>query len=291
MTLGFLGLGTMGRPMASNLLRAGFATTVWNRGPAPAQALAREGAIAVDAPAQAATGPLLFSMLADDAAVRETLFGRGVLDALPAGSVHVNMATISVALARELHALHAERGVAYVAAPVLGRPDVAAAGRLNILAAGDERAIARVQPMFDAMGQKTWRFGEAPERANAVKLAANFCLASAIGTMAEASALVQGHGVARADFLEMLTGTLFSAPAYQGYGKLIAERRYRPAGFKATLGRKDVDLALAAAQARTVPMPLAELLRAALDDAIAHGEGDADWAVLAEVAARRAGQA
>lgn len=290
MTLGFLGLGTMGRPMVRNLLGAGFEVTVWNRSPAPAPALAAEGARVADSPARAAAGPLLFSMLADDGAVRETLLERGALDALPAGSVHVNMATISVALARELHALHAERGIGYVAAPVLGREDVAAAGRLNILAAGDPQAIARVQPMLDALGQKTWWFGDAPERANAVKLAANLCLASAIGTMAEASALVQGHGVARADFLAMLTGTLFAAPAYQGYGRLMAERRYQPAGFKATLGRKDVDLALSAGQAQAVPMPLAELLRAALDEAIAHGQGDADWAVLAEVAARRAGQ-
>jgi 3-hydroxyisobutyrate dehydrogenase-like beta-hydroxyacid dehydrogenase len=290
MSVGFIGLGTMGLPMARNLLRAGFAPTVWNRSAGPAEQLAGEGALLAQDAAQAAHGPLLFSMLADDGAVRATVLERGVLDALPAGSVHVNMATVSVALARELHALHAERGIAYIAAPVLGREDVAAAGTLNILAAGDPAAIARVQPMFDVLGQATWDFGRAPERANAVKLAANLCLASAIGTMAEASALVHGHGVERGDFLRMLTSTLFAAPAYQGYGRLIAERQYRPAGFTATLGRKDVDLALAAGQMRDVPLPLAGLLRDALDAAIAHGDGDADWAVLAEVAARRAGQ-
>lgn len=290
MAIGFLGLGTMGRPMARSLLRGGFELVVWNRSRAAMEALQTEGAGVADSAAAAATGPLLFSMLADDAAVRAVVLDGGVLDALPAGSVHVNMATISVALARELHALHAERGIAYVAAPVLGREDVAAAGRLNILAAGDAVALARVQPMFDAMGQHTWSFGTAPERANAVKLAANLCLASAIGTMAEAATLVQGHGVERAAFLQMLTSTLFAAPAYQGYGGLMAERRYRPAGFTTVLGRKDVDLGLAAAQARGIPMPLAEVLRAELDTAIAAGDGDADWAVLAEVATRRAGQ-
>ncbi|PPT65722.1 oxidoreductase, partial [Xanthomonas arboricola] len=204
MPLGFLGLGTMGLPMAHNLLRGGFELRVWNRSPERAQSLREAGATVVDAPRDAAHGPLLFSMLADDNAVRATVLEQGVLDALPAGSVHVNMATISVALAHELTALHAERGVAYVAAPVLGRVDVAEAGKLNILAAGDEAALARVQPMFDVLGQRTWEIGCTPEQANAVKLAANFCLASAIGAMAEASALARGHGVDATQFLGML---------------------------------------------------------------------------------------
>ncbi|MDA4140560.1 NAD(P)-dependent oxidoreductase [Xanthomonas hortorum pv. vitians] len=247
MPIGFLGLGTMGMPMAHNLLRGGFELSVWNRSPERAQSLRQAGATVVDAPRDAAHGPLLFSMLADDNAVRETLLERGVLDALPAGSVHVNMATISVAL-------------------------------------------ARVQPMFDVLGQRTWEIGRSPEQANAVKLAANFCLASAIGAMAEASALARGHGVEATQFLGMLTSTLFAAPAYQGYGRLIMQREYLPAGFTATLGRKDVDLAIQAGADKQVPMPLGELLRVGLDEAIAHGDGNADWAVLAEVSARRAGQ-
>lgn len=164
MPIGFLGLGTMGLPMAHNLLRGGFELSVWNRSPGRAQSLREAGATVVDAPRDAAHGPLLFSMLADDNAVRATLLEHGVLDALPAGSVHVNMATISVALAHELTALHAERGVAYVAAPVLGRVDVAEAGKLNILAAGDEAALARVQPMFDVLGLRTWEIGRTPSR-------------------------------------------------------------------------------------------------------------------------------
>ncbi|KOB25856.1 NAD(P)-dependent oxidoreductase, partial [Xanthomonas arboricola] len=267
MPIGFLGLGTMGLPMAHNLLRGGFELRVWNRSPERAQSLRDTGATVVDAPRDAAHGPLLFSMLADDNAVRATVLEQGVLDALPAGSVHVNMATISVALAHELTALHAERGVAYVAAPVLGRVDVAEAGKLNILAAGDEAALARVQPMFDVLGQRTWEIGHTPEQANAVKLAANFCLASAIGAMAEASTLARGHGVDATQFLGMLTSTLFAAPAYQGYGRLIMQREYLPAGFTATLGRKDVDLAIQAGADKQVPMPLGELLRAGLDEA------------------------
>ncbi|WP_045728861.1 NAD(P)-dependent oxidoreductase [Xanthomonas sp. GPE 39] len=291
MNIGFLGLGTMGQPIAHNLLRAGHALTVWNRSTDAAQPLVEAGAQLVAQPAQAVRAPVLFSMLADDTAVRETLLERGALDALTAGSVHVNMATISVALARELSALHAERGVAYLAVPVLGRPEVAAAGQLNLLAAGDDAALARVQPLLDVLGRKTWYFGAAPEQANAVKLAANLCLASAIGTMAEAAALVRGHGVEAAEFLLMLTSSVFAAPAYQTYADMIAQQRYSPAGFKATLGLKDVRLALSAGETRHVPMPLAAVLRDQFIEAIAHGDGDLDWSALAKVAARRAGQA
>lgn len=293
MAIGFIGLGTMGTPMARNLLRAGHRVRLWNRNPQRAHALAElhDNALVVAEPAQAAHGQVLFSMLADDVAVRQVLLEQGVLEALPAGSVHVNMATVSVALARELAVLHAERGVAYVAAPVLGREDVAERAQLNILAAGDPAALERVQPLLEVLGQRTWPFGAEAAQANAAKLAANFCIASAIGTMAEAAALAQGHGIAPPQLLELLSNTLFAAPVYQVYGRLIAERRYEPAGFTATLGRKDVDLALQAAQARQVPMPLAEVLRSALDEAIAGGEGGHDWSVLAEVASRRAARA
>lgn len=289
MEIGFIGLGHMGRGMAANLLRAGHTVHVWNRSPEAVAALVAEGAVAAPTPAEAARGAVLFSMLADDAAARTVILQGGVLDALPPGGIHVNMATVSVALARELAARHHEFGLGYLAAPVLGRPDVAAAGKLNILAAGKAELIERVQPLLDVLGQKTWRFGEAPEQANAVKLAANFCLASAIEAMAESSALVRAHGIGAADFIEMLTNTLFAAPAYKGYGALIAEDRYSPAGFKLALGLKDVRLALEAGDARHVPMPFAGVLRDNLLDAVAQGDEGLDWAALAKVAARRAG--
>lgn len=290
MDIAFLGLGTMGLPMARNLLQAGHRLTVWNRSPAPRQVLAAEGAVAVEHPQQA-IAPVVLAMLADDHASMACLVDSGLPAALPAGAVLVNMGTISVAGAASLAAHYAAAGLGYLAAPVLGRPDVAAAGKLNILAAGDPDLAQRVQPVLDVLGARTWHFGERPEQANAVKLAANFCLASAIGTMGEASALVQGHGVAPAAFLQMLTSTLFAAPAYQGYGGLIARRQYSPAGFKLALGLKDVRLGLAAGEAAHVPMPLAGVLRDALIDALAHGEGELDWAALAQVSARRAGQA
>jgi 3-hydroxyisobutyrate dehydrogenase-like beta-hydroxyacid dehydrogenase len=213
----------------------------------------------------------------------------GLLEAAAPGLIHVNMATVSVAFAQEFAALHRQRGLAYIAAPVFGRVEVAAAGKLNILAAGDKAALARVAPLFAAMGQKVWPLGEAPERANVVKIAGNFMLASAIETMGEAAALVGGYGVGPAELLDILTNTLFAAPAYKTYGALIAEARYEPAGFKLTLGLKDVRLALAAGEAAHVPLPFASVLRDNFLDAIAAGDAERDWAALARVARRRAG--
>jgi 3-hydroxyisobutyrate dehydrogenase-like beta-hydroxyacid dehydrogenase len=288
MNIGFIGLGAMGGAMARNLLKAGHAVTVWNRSEAATEPLAALGATVAKTPVEAAGGDALLSMLANDAAVRAVILDAGVLDAMPRGAVHVNHATVSVALAKELAGAHARRGVAYVAAPVFGRPDVAAAGRLNILAAGEASAVERVRPLLDAMGSRTWPLGEAPERANVAKIAGNFMLAAAIESMAEASALTRAHGISAADFLEVMTGTLFAAPAYQGYAKLIAERRFKPAGFALPLGYKDVGLALAAGEAARVPLPFAGVLRDSLLEALAGGDEDVDWSVLSQVAARRA---
>jgi hypothetical protein len=200
------------------------------------------------------------------------------------------MATISVALAEELATAHAGRGLNYVAAPVMGRPDVAAAGKLTIVAAGPAEAIDRVQPVFDSIGQKTWRISSLPQQANVVKLAANFMLASAVETLGEASALLGGHGVAMQDFLDVITNSVFPGPVYQGYGKMIAEQRYEPALFKARLGLKDVRLALAAAETVSTPLPVASVVRDSLIEAVAHGDGEKDFAVLGQVASRRAGR-
>jgi 3-hydroxyisobutyrate dehydrogenase-like beta-hydroxyacid dehydrogenase len=290
MDIGFMGLGEMGGAMAANALKAGHTVRVWNRSPERTKALAQQGASVVDTPAQAFAGDAVFSMLADDAALRAVLIDGGLLEHAPKDLVHVNMATISVALAEELAALHAQHGVAYVAAPVLGRPDVAAAGKLNIVAAGPQEAIDRVQPVFDVIGQKTWRVGTIAQQANVFKLAANFMLASAIESFGEASALVTGHGIESGAFLELMTNTLFPGPVYAGYGKMIAERRYEPAMFKAKLGLKDVRLALAAAEAVGTPLPIGSVVRDNLIDALAHGGGDKDFAVLGEVAMRRAGR-
>lgn len=291
MKIAFLGLGTMGLPMASNLLKAGYTVYAWNRSPAPVAMLAERGAIAAASAREAAAdADILVSILADDDAVRATILDGQVLSALKAGALHINMATISVELASNLAQEHQNKGVHYVAAPVLGRVNVAEAGQLNILAAGDAQALATAQPLFDVLGQKTWKCGARPEQANAVKLAVNFMIASAIGTMGEAVALVQGHDVAKTEFLDLITSTVFAAPVYQGYGGAIAQDRYEPAGFKLSLGLKDVRLTLAAGEGANVPLPIASALRDTHIESLAHGEGHLDWAALSRTAARRAGQ-
>lgn len=291
MNIGFIGLGGMGRGVAANLLRAGHSVHVWNRSPAPVDELVSQGAVAARTVDAALQGEVLFSMLADDASLRSVLVDSAVLSRAKAGLIHVNLATVSVRLAGELTALHESLGLGYVAAPVFGRTDVAQAGKLNIVAAGKASLLDQLQPLFDVIGQKTWRIGDVPLRANAVKIGGNFMIASAIEAMAEASTLAAAHGVAAADFLEILTSTLFAAPVYKGYGALIAEQRYAPAGFALKLGLKDVRLALEAGDATNVPMPFASVLRDSLLEAVAQGDGDLDWAALAKIAARRAGGA
>ncbi|MFF7994145.1 NAD(P)-dependent oxidoreductase [Kitasatospora xanthocidica] len=287
-TVGFVGLGAMGRGMAGSLLRAGHAVRVWNRSPEPVAALVAEGAEAAGSLAEVFAADTVVSMLANDDAVERLLLDPALLTGA-AASLHVNMATVSLAIAERAEALHAEHGIGYVAAPVLGRPPVAAEGRLNILAAGGADLLARAEPLFAAMGQRTWHFGESPRQANTAKISTNFLLACAIESMAEACSLAEANGVRPADLIEMLTGTLFPGPVYSGYGAMVAERRYEPAGFRLPLGLKDVGLALDAGAARHVPLPFGSILRDAFLDALAHGDGDKDWAAVAAVARRRAG--
>ncbi|GJE41434.1 NAD(P)-dependent oxidoreductase [Methylobacterium soli] len=289
MDVGFIGLGRMGRGMAASLIRAGHTVRVWNRSPEAAKALT--GAVPVASAADAFRGDAAITMLADDAALRAVIVEGGLLDSPERPGLHLSMSTISVALAAELAAIHGRAGIPYIAAPVFGRPDVAEAGALNIVAAGEATLIDRAAPLLDAMGTKTWRFGDEPQRANAVKLAGNFMLVSAIEAMGEAAAFAEAHGVAGADLLDLLTNTLFASPVYKGYGASIAANRYEPPGFNLKLGAKDVRLALAAADAVGVPMPFASVLRDNLIDAMAHGDGDKDLAALARVASRRSGRA
>jgi len=290
MNVGFIGLGNMGKPMALNLLKAGHHLRVWNRSPNPVAELRAYGAIAAASPREAFQGDAVISILADDDTVNDVI----VKQALPAATkpaVHINMATISVACAKQLTALHAQEGIGYVAAPVLGRPEVAAAGKLAILAAGEPAMLNRVEPLLAALGQRVWRFGDEPSSANAVKIAINFTLACAIEAMAEGAALVQAHGIAPGDFLDALTNTLFNTPVYKGYAELIAARQYEPPKFKLTLGFKDVRLALAAGEDGNVPLPFGSVLRENFIDAIAHDLSGKDWSAVAEVAMRRAGLA
>jgi 3-hydroxyisobutyrate dehydrogenase-like beta-hydroxyacid dehydrogenase len=289
MNIGFVGLGKMGRVIAGRLIGAGHQVRVWNRSPKAVEELVAKGAEAAARPADLARADFLVSMLANDDAVRSVFIDQGVLDAATPGLIHLNLATVSVALAEEFAALHRKRNLGYIAAPVFGRPDAAAEGKLNIVVAGDPTTIERAQPILSAIGQKTWPIGDRPERANAVKIAGNFMIASAIETMGEAVALTRAHGIGAAEFLDILTSTLFTAPAYKLYGGMIAAEKYQPAGFAAALGLKDIRLALAAADARNVPMPFASALRDNFMELVGTGGGENDWAALAALAARRAG--
>jgi hypothetical protein len=287
MDVGFIGLGAMGSRIAANVLKAGNQLRVWNRTRAPLDTLERLGARPVATAREAFRGDVVISMLADDNAVHAVI--DGLLDGAPKGLVHVNMATISVPLARELAERHRAHGLAYVAATVFGRPELAAEGKLNIVVAGEASAVARIEPLLKVIGQRTWPIGVEPERANVVKLAGNFMLGAAVEAMAEASAMAWANGIAPADLLNILTNGVFNAPAYKTYGALIAEQRYEPAGFRLSLLLKDLRLALAAADAAGAPMPLADVVHASLLEAATHGDGDRDVAVLASVAMRRAG--
>jgi len=291
MKIGFLGLGSMGQAIAANLLKSAHDVWVWNRSPDAAKTLVELGAKAAASAAEAFSADVVFSMLADDKALRSVLLDSGLLTQLKGPLIHVNLATIAVAFAEELAALHAAQGIDYIAAPVMGRPNVAALGQLNILAAGPGPAIDRVQPLLDLIGCKTWRLGEKASSANAMKLATNFLLVSAVQAMSEAAVLVTRYDLPSAALIDLVSTTIFTGPVYQGYGALIGERRYEPAAFKASLGLKDVDLILAAAGDVSIQMPTADMIRANLLDAIAHGEGDKDLAVLAEVEERRSSAA
>jgi 3-hydroxyisobutyrate dehydrogenase-like beta-hydroxyacid dehydrogenase len=289
MKVAFIGLGNMGAPMARNLLRAGHVVTAYNRTRAKAEPLAADGACMADSIEYAARDvEVAITMLADDQAVREVVFDAGLLRALPANAIHMGMSTISVEMAKRLAEAHASAGQGYISSPVLGRPDAAEARRLWLIAAGAPELIERCRPLFDALGRGVTVAGNEPWQANLVKIGANFTLASMLETFGEAFALMRKAGVEPARFLEVVN-SLYQSPVYANYGKIIAEERYEPAGFRMKLGLKDVRLALAAAEADNVPLPLASLLRDHYMEGVALGFGERDWAALAEILAEHAG--
>jgi 3-hydroxyisobutyrate dehydrogenase-like beta-hydroxyacid dehydrogenase len=289
MNVSLIGLGNMGRAMAANLLDGGVNLTVWNRSAAAADNLSAAGARRAASVADAARADVVITMVADDAALESIVWQAGLLDALPPGAIHASMSTISVALTDKLTGAHAAHGSTFVAAPVFGRPEAAAAGKLFIVAAGPAAAVDRCQQLFDLMGQRTFRFGERPSAAVLVKLSGNFLIASVIESLGEAIALTRKGGIDPHQYVDFLTSTLFAAPVYKTYGGLIADERYRPAGFRMPLGLKDVTLALDAARAETAPLPVASLVRDHMLSALAQGYDDADWTALADLAARNAG--
>jgi 3-hydroxyisobutyrate dehydrogenase-like beta-hydroxyacid dehydrogenase len=283
MKLGFIGLGSMGLPMAENLIAAGHELTVWNRSPDKAESLVRKGARLAQRPADVA-GPdgVIITMLADDPALESVLNGPdGIAGKLGRGGLHISMSTISAGLSARLAQLHGERGAAYIAAPVFGRPDAAAAKMLFVLCAGDEAACQRARPALEAVGQKVFQLGAEPVHANIVKLGGNFMIMAAIEALAESMTLGEKYGVPRQQMVDVLTQSIFPAPLFINYGKQIASHAYQPARFKFSLGLKDAGLVMAAADGVRLPMPLATLMQQRFQAGMAQGRGDLDWTAVA----------
>ena len=290
-TLGFIGLGNMGEPIAANLLQAGYTLRVYNRTASKAEKLAAKGATVVQNSADvAAPGGIVLTMLADDHAIEQVCLPPGsFVEKLGPGGIHISISTIAPATARRLAEHHAMHKVEYVASPVFGRPEAAAAKRLWVCASGAAPARKRVQPILSAIGQGTFEFGDDPGAANVVKLCGNFLIASAIEALSESFTLAEKNGVNKKDVAELFGKTLFACPVYQGYGKQISEENFEPAGFRLALGLKDISLALDTAAASSVPMPLASLLRDRWLTAIAKGRENMDWTAVALGVAEDAG--
>lgn len=290
MEIGLIGLGNMGAPMARNLLKAGHSLTVWNRTREKAEALGPDGAKVADTPADCCDAPVVITMLSEDSTVEPATFGPdGILERLAPGSLHICMATISVPFAERLVAAHKDKGLRYLSAPVMGRPEFAASAQLSVLAAGPDSDIAEAQPIFDAIGRQTLTIGPDAPMANVIKLSVNFLVVSAIESMGEAFALIRKAGVDPDIYADLLVKTLFPSPVYQAYGGMIAQEAYVPAGFRMPLGLKDIRLALEAAEALDVPMPTASVIRDRFVAALASGYDDHDWGGLGRVAADQAG--
>jgi 3-hydroxyisobutyrate dehydrogenase-like beta-hydroxyacid dehydrogenase len=291
MRVGFIGLGNMGQAMARNLLGAGHALAVYNRTRARAEPLEKQGARVVDSPAEAARGAeVVFTMLADDAAVEAVAFGAGgLLAGLERGAVHVSSSTLSVELSRRLAEAHAGAGQGYVAAPVFGRPEAAEARQLWVVAAGARAEVERCRPLLEGLGRGLTVLGEEAPAANVVKLSGNFLIASMIEALGEAFALARRSGIEPKTFLELFQAVFARSPIFERYAVLIAGEQYRPPGFALRLGLKDMRLVLEAADGAQVPMPLASLLHDHYLGGVARGLGDLDWSALGALAAERAG--
>ena len=289
-SIGFIGLGNMGLALASNLLKAGFGLRVYNRTSEKARPLLEQGAALARSPAEATEpGGIVVTMVSDDQALEAVTLGPdGLLARLGAG-VHLSMSTVAPRTARRLAGLHRERGGSYVASPVFGKPEVARQAKLWIATAGDARALARVRQIQDAVSRQVFEFGDDPGAANAIKLAGNFLLGSAIEAMAEAFTLAQKHGVPREQTHEFFSHTLFDCFVYQAYGKLVASEYYQPVGAPPSLIRKDFGLVLEAARETLAPMPLASLIHERLTATVAKGRDDIDWSGFAREVSESAG--
>ncbi|MBX9842440.1 MAG: NAD(P)-dependent oxidoreductase [Xanthobacteraceae bacterium] len=292
MKLGFIGTGRMGGAMVGRLLAAGHDVGIYNRTPAKAKPLTDAGAKLAASIADAARyGDVVYSMLADDAALEDVVFRQGLLDALPRGGIHVCAGTHGIPAIRRIKEAHAAKDQVLVAAPMMGRPELVTAGTAGVFASGPADAMAKCKPLFDALGRKTFAGGNDPEAATAMKIANNFVLGCAIEAMGEGFALTRKYGVTTDVFYDVMTDGLFNCSAYKVYGKIMVDESYAKVGQMAVLGLKDANLALEAGNIAAVPLPSGNVWRDRLIGAVAHGDGDKDWAVMALEQARASGLA
>ena len=291
MNVGFIGLGRMGQGMARRILSGGHNLTVHDLVMSQVEGLVAAGATGAATVADVCKGrDVVVTMLVEDATVTDVALRRGgIRDSLPTGAIHLAMGTYGVAAIRTLAGAHAEANQFLVAAPVLGRPDLAASGQLGIVTAGPDAAVRRCEPLFEAIGRRAFHAGTEPEAATVVKLANNLVLGCAMVAMGEGFSLVRKYGVEPQVLYEVMTEGLFSAPAYKGYGKTMVDQSYEPAGSPITVGLKDANLIQAAADLARVPLPSFNVYRDRLLGAVAHGDGNKDQAALAREQARACG--
>ena len=292
MKVGFIGTGRMGSAMVGRMLAAKHEVGVYNRTAAKAKPLADAGAKIVGSIADAARyGDAVYTMLADDSALEDVVFRQGLLDALPKGGVHVCAGTHGIPVIRKIKQAHAEKGHALVAAPMMGRPELVSSGTAGVFASGPAAALAKCKPLFEAIARRTFECGADPEAATAMKIANNFVLGAAIEAMGEGFALTRKYGVPTSVFYDVMTDGLFNCSAYKVYGKIMVDESYSKVGQMAVLGLKDANLALEAGFLASVPLPSGNVWRDRLVGAVAHGDGDKDWAVMALEQARASGLA
>jgi 3-hydroxyisobutyrate dehydrogenase-like beta-hydroxyacid dehydrogenase len=290
MRIGFVGLGRMGGAMARNLCLGGHEVHVYNRTREKAEELTVDGAIVADSPAEACRrATAVFTMLADDTAVSDVVFGEhGIASGLERDSAHISSSTISTAFTQQLAQEHAKHGQGFISAPVFGRPEAAANKQLLLAIAGKADLILRCQPLFDAIGRRSFVVGDQPWQANLVKLCGNFMIAAMMEAFGESFATLRKGEINHHKFLEIMN-ELFASPVYKNYGQKIANEDFEPAGFTLKLGLKDIRQAVDAADDLQAPMPLASVLRDNFLSAMAHGQGHMDWSSLGKVMARNAG--
>ena len=288
MKIGFLGLGQMGAPIELNLIKAGHELMVWNRSSVKTGPLIAAGARAVKDPQDCANQDVVFSILSDDQAVENIVFGAKGLLKNPRPAIHITMSTISPGLVDCMTAAHRSHGGDLVSAPVFGRPAAAQAAKLFIIAAGAENSLDRCEALFSIIGQRTIRVGAAPQAANIVKLCGNFMIMSAVESLAEAMTLAKKSGVDKKTLLKALTSTIFTAPLYETYGQILIDQSFKPAGFSAPLGLKDMKLVSQVAEINQTPMPFLGILRDHILSVIAQEGEEVDWSAIAQVVEKAA---